>query len=209
MTKHRFLSDWGGGPSPRWRAAFADGPCGPEREALAGLGAGDVIWLQLPSAGWEPRLRELAQAHPANALAVLSLSPSDAECVCALECGARAYCHALAVTSQLQEVAAVLGHGGLWVGPSLLARALAGASRALPPAAGSPALDGLSPREAEVARAIAQAKSNKQIALELGITERTVKAHVAAIFDKLGVRDRLQLVLLLSERSAANALAQQ
>ena len=53
----------------------------------------------------------------------------------------------------------------------------------------------LTAREVEVARAVAQGRSNKEVADLMFISERTVKAHLGSIFDKLGVRDRLQLVL--------------
>jgi DNA-binding NarL/FixJ family response regulator len=59
---------------------------------------------------------------------------------------------------------------------------------------------GLTEREREVARAVASGASNKEIARRLGITERSVKAHTGAIFEKLGVRDRLQLSLVVHGR---------
>jgi DNA-binding NarL/FixJ family response regulator len=57
----------------------------------------------------------------------------------------------------------------------------------------------LSPRELEVARAVAEGRSNREIADQFGITERTVKAHLGAAFDKTGARDRLQLALYVAE----------
>lgn len=56
----------------------------------------------------------------------------------------------------------------------------------------------LTVREQEVAMAVAKGASNKEIARQLDITERTVKAHVGAILDKLKVRDRLQLSLCIN-----------
>ena len=53
----------------------------------------------------------------------------------------------------------------------------------------------LSDRETQVARLVSAGASNKEIAENLLITERTVKAHLSAVFEKLGVRDRLQLSL--------------
>jgi DNA-binding NarL/FixJ family response regulator len=53
-------------------------------------------------------------------------------------------------------------------------------------------------REAQVARAVAVGRSNKEVADLLFISERTVKAHLSAVFEKIGVRDRLQLVLRLA-----------
>jgi len=45
---------------------------------------------------------------------------------------------------------------------------------------------------------VAHGASNREIAVALEITERTVKAHLSAIFDKLGVRDRVQLALRMN-----------
>ena len=56
----------------------------------------------------------------------------------------------------------------------------------------------LTRREQTVASAIASGASNKEIARRLKITERTVKAHVSAVLDKLQVRDRLQISLRIN-----------
>jgi DNA-binding CsgD family transcriptional regulator len=66
-----------------------------------------------------------------------------------------------------------------------------------PPAAPDQRLGELSPREREAAIMAGSGASNREIAAGLCITERTVKAHLSAAFAKLGVRDRLQLALLL------------
>lgn len=57
----------------------------------------------------------------------------------------------------------------------------------------------LSPKEKQVAKLVCQGKSNKSIAYDLTITERTVKAHLTAIFHKTGVSDRLSLAIFLKE----------
>ena len=49
-----------------------------------------------------------------------------------------------------------------------------------------------------MARAVAEGASNKEIARGLGITERTIKLHVGAVLEKLGVRDRLQIALIVN-----------
>ncbi|HSO66019.1 MAG TPA: response regulator transcription factor [Ornithinibacter sp.] len=67
---------------------------------------------------------------------------------------------------------------------------------ALLPSSGAPgAADGLSPRETEVLRLVAQGLANKQIARALGITERTVKAHLGRVFREIGVLDRTSAAL--------------
>jgi DNA-binding NarL/FixJ family response regulator len=60
--------------------------------------------------------------------------------------------------------------------------------------AGSP-LDGLSEREREVLAMVARGLPNKLIARELGISEKTVKAHLTRIFHRLGVTDRTQAAI--------------
>ncbi|QKE83654.1 response regulator transcription factor [Arthrobacter sp. NEB 688] len=70
---------------------------------------------------------------------------------------------------------------------------------ALLPATGDPVRDGaavgLSPRETEVLRLVSQGLANKQIARALGITERTVKAHLGRVFREIGVVDRTSAAL--------------
>jgi len=61
----------------------------------------------------------------------------------------------------------------------------------------------LTPRERDVAIEVAHGATNKEVAQRLNITERTVKAHLGAVFEKLGVRDRLQLVLEFKDRVSA------
>jgi DNA-binding NarL/FixJ family response regulator len=58
----------------------------------------------------------------------------------------------------------------------------------------------LSPREREVLALLVEGRSNKEIAAELKVTERTVKFHVTAIFNKLGAENRAQAVTIAHQR---------
>ncbi len=179
---------------------------------LASQPAGQwLLWLSSADARWPQALHQILQARSDARVVLLSGVPEPAEGLRALNEGARGYTHAYGVPALLQEVALVIEHGGLWVGPELLQRLVASTSAALAarqavsnakatanaePAPNAWAL--LSAREAQVARAVSAGRSNKEVAAKMFISERTVKAHLGAIFEKLGVRDRLQLVLRLA-----------
>lgn len=184
MTRHAF-------PVPRWQEAF------PQARIVAGgeritPAADDVIWLSAELADWRAHLGALAVSG--GRVVLLSLQPGEAEALAAFELGARGYAHALATPALLREIDLVVRHGGLWIGPELMGRLLRAVGASLGGGEDA-ATEELSQRELEVARAVAAGHSNKEIALQLGIAERTVKAHLGAAFDKLGVRDRLQLAL--------------
>ncbi|MDP3036249.1 MAG: response regulator transcription factor, partial [Rhodocyclaceae bacterium] len=140
----------------------------------------------------------LRQATPGCALVVLSNVPHDDEGLAVLEAGAAGYTGALAVADVLHQIDTVVANGGLWVGPDLLQRLiLAIGKRGAQQLAGDK-LDKLSPREREVALAVATGATNKEVAQRLDITERTVKAHLGHVFEILKVRDRLQLAISLN-----------
>ena len=62
-----------------------------------------------------------------------------------------------------------------------------------------PSVD-LTPRETEVLTCITQGRSNREIAEELGIAEKTVRIHVSAVLDKMGARDRTQATIYALQR---------
>jgi len=121
-----------------------------------------------------------------------------------LAAGAKGYVHAYMPPQALETALNTVANGGVWMGASLLARLLQqidrGATAA--PAAPRPWAAGLTPREIEVAERASRGMANQAIADELGITERTVRAHISAVFEKLGVPDRLMLALRVHGISA-------
>lgn len=199
-------------PSRRWMSAFPSGRCCDLDAVRRESTSRDVIWLSAAIRGWHDALIELLKADPSRRVVVLSGAPQAQEGLQAINVGARGYSHMHAVPELFHEIARVVQHGGLWVGPELVDRIVAATRKLIDAGAGAAAPTsgmvvppGLSAREAEVAKAVASGLSNKEVADQLHISERTVKAHLGAIFEKLGVRDRLQLVLRLSRGNQPGA----
>lgn len=189
-------------PTPRWQDAFPEGLRMDLDGLMPSLDSSDVVWLPSSLPQWQSLLQSHCMNHPGVAIVVVSSAPDELDAQSAFEAGARGYCHAFASAPMLREVSLVVRHGGLWVGPALMARVLTSVAKGLGDRAGAVTLEGLSARESEVAREVADGLSNREIAWRLGVTERTVKAHLGAIFTKLDVRDRLQLALKLASASA-------
>lgn len=194
----------------RWQQAFPSGRIFASLQQVTPLlQRGTLVWLHADAVS-EPQLGEMVaeirRVYPEQRLVVISCMPSQTEALAALQAGAAGYCHALATPEMLQQVALVVRNGGIWVGPELMNRLIGGIGQNLSSAVTanrSPVLEKLSPREQAVALQVGAGASNKEIAEVLKITERTVKAHLGAIFQKLGIRDRLQLALLISQEDQA------
>lgn len=163
----------------------------------------DIIWVLLPEEGDVVNLlAECRSAAGKRKFVAISDVPGDQQGLAALGTGVVGYCNAHAAPTILRQVADTVLGGGLWVGQSLLQRLLAGIARAAARKFTPPELSdwatGLTEREIEVARAVATGLGNKEIANQLNITERTVKAHLGSVFDKLKLRDRMHLTLLVN-----------
>jgi DNA-binding NarL/FixJ family response regulator len=189
-----------------WREAF------PTAQACTFGTAGkqedgpSLLWVRLSEGVAPVEIFESLRSQFGNVpIIALGDQPDDEEALACFSAGARGYCNAHAVPQLLQSVADVVLQGGLWIGEALMRRLLQGTARIAMPAPKSAPADWaalLTDREREVAIAVAEGASNKEIARRLDITERTVKAHATAIFGKLQVRDRLQLSLLVHSQKA-------
>jgi DNA-binding NarL/FixJ family response regulator len=118
----------------------------------------------------------------------------------ALRAGASGFLLKDVPAEQLVESIRVIAQGDALLAPSVTKRLIhefsrGGASQRSAPAS----LEELTPRELEVFKLIARGMSNAEIAAELVVSETTVKTHVARVLMKLGVRDRVQAVVLAYE----------
>lgn len=150
----------------------------------------DAALPQLPTAS-DVRWTELLQGLQ---VLVLSNRPSDEQGRQLLAQGACGYAHAQSSAEVISGMLQSLAGGNIWLGRSLLQSLLRDVN-ALLPEVESDWASALSAREQEVARHASVGDSNAEIAERLAISERTVRAHLSAIFEKLQVQDRLMLTL--------------
>lgn len=181
----------------RWQDALSKAdveiavvPCGalPQQD--------DLVLVHWSALSGEQRKALLACAKTSR-LILLVDHPLLDEGEALLAQGIYGYANTFIQVSLLPDVVSTVAHGDLWIWPELMQRLL---KRLLQrPAAPQPDITewGLSQREQEVLAELGSGKSNKLIARQLDITERTVKAHVSSILEKVGVHDRVELILKL------------
>lgn len=193
MSQHCFLTK-DAKSYPAWKLAFPDLILQTEVETISNMAPG-VYWILTNLANWEAIVTKALQ-HDKRVL-VLSMSPNIEEAFKAFSAGARGYGHAWSSPFVLKQMDAATEQNGLWVGENLFTELMQLSQRPQSRSKESVLQEesGLSARELEVAKLVAEGKSNKEAARALNITERTVKAHLGAIFRKLNIRDRIQLVL--------------
>jgi DNA-binding NarL/FixJ family response regulator len=150
----------------------------------------DLVMPVLDGLGAIAGIRE---ASPATRVVVLTSFAEDERVVAALHAGAAGYLLKDAHPKELVQAIRAAHAGQAPLAPAVTAAVVAEARHAPPPPSASAAL---TERELEVLRLLARGLSNKLIARELVVSEKTVKTHVSSILAKLGVRDRTQAALL-------------
>ncbi|WP_331345229.1 response regulator transcription factor [Cellvibrio sp. UBA7661] len=199
MSQHLFIAP-ADIQSPRWRQAFPTAFFAHDATLLTHA---DCVWLLVHNDDDMHALQTIAASG--RKIIAMTQIESGEQARSVLESGASGYVHYLAAASVLEQVAQVVAAGGMWLGADLMRQLVLATARSLPaakPVNGKPVdLSQLTSRELAVAERVAAGKTNKEVARELDITERTVKAHLGSAFEKLNVRDRLHLVLVMSGRA--------
>lgn len=180
-----------------------------------------IMDYYLPDIGGTALLKRLRQVRPGVRILVLSASEDAHDRRCAMTAGARAFLHKSASSQMLlsaleqidlpylpdgqPEAQRVLGSPGVLrgvspgVSPGVLPAALAGMSPPSPPVERpdeAALLSELTPRQIEVLRLMCDGIRNRDISEQLGVTEKTVKAHISVILATLGVPNRTQATLV-------------
>ena len=155
-----------------------------------------LVDVHMPDGGGVELIRRVAPEHPAVRFLALSVSDAAEDVIAVIRAGARGYVTKTISAPELIEAIVRVADGDAVFSPRLAGFVLdAFASTGAPPVsgAGDSELDQLTPREREVLRHIARGYMYKEVAQQLGISVKTVEAHVSAVLRKLQLSSRHEL----------------
>ncbi len=146
-----------------------------------------VLDLVLPGMGGVEAVRRLRAEHPEVKVVVLTSFAGPDNVLSVVRSGVSGYLLKDVGPAELAEALRVVHAGGVPLHPTVAATVMRSVTE--------PTREQLTPREREVLRLVARGLSNRLIARDLALSEKTVKTHVSAILGKLGVADRTQAAL--------------
>lgn len=164
----------------------------------------DVLLLDLsmPKKDGLTVLRELHEAELATKVIVLTAAIDDSRSLMAVQLGARGFVLKGEAPTVLMQCIHRVAAGGMWIDSATTSRMFDSMLRGKSAAERAQAA-ALTPRELELVQMVARGLRNKAIAERLAIQEGTVKAHLFHIYQKMGVRTRVELVLRSREAGIA------
>jgi len=169
------------------------------REAIerAAVTSPDVILMdiRMPELDGVEATRRILAAGSSARILILTTFDLDEYAVQAIRAGASGFLLKDVRPAELVEAIRVVAGGEALLAPTVTRRLLDRFARMVPDDRTPPELDGLTERELEILRLVAQGLSNAEIAERLVVGETTVKTHVSAVLRKLGLRDRVQAVI--------------
>ena len=155
----------------------------------------DVVLVAIESTFNTAFLLEVHQLNPGLGIVALLESSDRATVVEALAAGARGIFHRAESMASLWECIRCVNAGQVWAHSAEIEYVLDVLFEHAAPAEQLQGMGCLSRREEEIARLVAEAKSNRQISALLGLSEHTVKNYLFRIFEKLGLTSRVELAL--------------
>jgi two-component system NarL family response regulator len=148
-----------------------------------------LLDLRMPVMDGVEAVRRIRSIEPQARVIVLTTYDTDDEIARALKAGAKAYVlKDISADDLIACIRAVLA-GGTYLAPAAAAKLAERVTQVQ-----------LTPRELATLRLTADGKANKEIASELGISERTVKTHLGHLFEKLGVTSRTEAIKVATRR---------
>ena len=172
---------------------------GAQAVALAQRRQPDVILMdiRMPELDGIEATRELVAAGSPARIIVLTTFDLDEYVHAAIRAGASGFLLKDVTPAKLVEAIGIVAQGDALLAPSVTRRLLERFAATLPVGdQASDALAELTAREIEVLRLLAGGLSNAEIAAELVVSEATVKTHISSVLRKLGLRDRVQAVIV-------------
>ncbi len=159
----------------------------------------DVVLMdvRMPEVDGIEATRRIVESGSAARVVVLTTYDADENVFAALRAGASAFLLKDVRPGDLIEAVRIVARGDALLAPAVTRRLLDRLTESLPDTEPQPVdLGPLTDRELEVLRLVALGLSNAEIAKRLVVTEATVKTHVSSVLRKLGLRDRVQAVVL-------------
>ena len=153
--------------------------------------------LRMPGIDGLTAIERLRSEQPGVAVVILTTFNEDDLMMRGLRLGAKGYLLKDTDRETLFNTIRAASRGETLLKPEIMARVLAHGQET-GSAVSEPA--GLTERELEVLRGVAQGERSKEIAFRLGITERTVKAHLASIYNRLGVDSRAAAIAVAAQK---------
>ena len=162
----------------------------------------DVVLLDvhMPGGGGVEVIRQVAKVRPEQRFLALSVSDAPDDVIAVIRAGARGYVTKSITPAELADAVRRVAGGDAVFSPRLAGFVLDAFAGALPASQVDPELDQLTAREREVLQHIARGYMYKEIALRLGISAKTVEAHVSAVLRKLQLSNRHELSRWAAER---------
>jgi DNA-binding NarL/FixJ family response regulator len=162
----------------------------------------DVVLLDvhMPGGGGAEVIRRVAEAKPAVRFLALSVSDAPEDVIAVIRAGARGYVTKTISGPDLIAAIRRVAEGDAVFSPRLAGFVLDAFAGQIAPAQIDPELDLLTPREREVLQHIARGYMYKEIAAQLGISAKTVEAHVSAVLRKLQLSSRHELSRWAAQR---------
>ena len=158
--------------------------------------------LRMPVMDGLTAIEELQQKHPHVAVIILTTYNEDEMMLRGLQLGARGYLLKDTERDTLLNTIRAAARGESLFKPDILQRAFAAQAATPPPRSRTQKANPfeLTPRELEVLQGAAVGETNKEIAYRLGISSRTVKAHLTSVYNKLGVDSRAAAIAVAAQK---------